>query len=103
MVFIEERPLKIVINPANRLEVARASARAVDQLVAELRQLPDPGARGEVIVRSIVRWQGMFPPASTREALAAFNVSLKQQTASGNAGIEVLQCARVIDHMEQAA
>ena len=95
--------MKIVLNPANRLEVARASARAVDQLVAELRQTPDAGARGEKIVQTIVRWQGMFPPASNREALAAFNVSLKQQTASGNAGIEVLQCARVIEHMEQAA
>lgn len=95
--------MKIVINPANRLEVARASARAVDQLVAELRQTPDVRNRGDLIVKSIVRWQGMFPPTATRDALAAFNVSLKRQTASGNAGIEVLQCARVVEHMENAA
>ncbi len=92
--------MRIVLNPANRLEVARASARAVDQLVAELRQTPDAQARGAMIVRSITRWKGMFPPAATSNALAAFNASLKQQTASGNAGIEVLQCARVIEHME---
>ena len=95
--------MRIVINPANRLEVARASSRAVDQLVAELRQTPDAQTRGDMIVRTIVRWQGMFPPTATGDALAAFNVSLKQQTASGNAGIEVLQCARVIEHMELAA
>lgn len=79
------------------------SARAVDQLVNELRQTPDAGARGVMIQQSISRWQGMFPPTAQGEALAALNSSLKRQTASGSAGIEVLQCARVIEHMEHAA
>ena len=95
--------MKIVLNIANRLEVARMSARAVEQLVAELRQTPDANARGALIVQSVVRWQGMFPATKNAEALAALNTSLKRQTASGSAGIEVLQCARVIEHMENAA
>lgn len=95
--------MKIVLNIANRLEVARMSARAVDQLVNELRRTPDMNARGDLIVQSITRWQGMFPPTANREALAALNTSLKRQTASGSAGIEVLQCARVIENMEHAA
>ena len=95
--------MKIVLNIANRLEVARMSARAVDHLVNELRQTPDAGTRGTMIQQSITRWQGMFPPTAQGEALAALNTSLKRQTASGSAGIEVLQCARVIEHMEQAA
>ena len=95
--------MKIVLNIANRLEVARMSARAVDHLVNELRQTADATARGAMIEQSIIRWQGLFPPTATREALAAFNISLKRQTASGSAGIEVLQCARVIEHMEHAA
>ena len=95
--------MKIVLNIANRLEVARMSARAVDHLVNELRQTADATARGAMIEQSIIRWQGLLPPTATREALAAFNISLKRQTASGSAGIEVLQCARVIEHMEHAA
>lgn len=95
--------MKIVLNIANRLEVARMSARAVDQLVNELRQTPNGDARGNLIMQSITRWQGMFPVTANREALAALNTSLKRQTASGSAGIEVLQCARVIEHMENAA
>jgi hypothetical protein len=95
--------LKIVLNIGNRLEVARMSARAVDQLINELRQTPDLKVRGDMIVQSITRWQGLFPPTANREALAALNTSLKRTTASGSAGIEVLQCARVIEHMELAA
>ena len=95
--------MKVVINTANRLEVARRSAEAVNQLLNELRQTADENARGAMIVQSVARWQGLFSNDAGLTALAAFNTSLKQQTANGSAGIEVLQCARILGHLESTA
>lgn len=91
------------MNIANRLEVARMSARAVEQLLNEVRAMPDLDARCDLIVDRVQTWQNLFPRTANIAALEALNVSLKQQAASGRAGIEVLQCARIVEHMESEA
>src|SRR4051812_28985179 len=91
-----ELVVKLVMNIANRTEVARMSARAVEQLLNEVRETQDVDARCDLIVGRVQTWQGLFPRTANIAALDALNASLKHQAASGRAGIEVLQCARIV-------
>jgi hypothetical protein len=95
-----ELVVKLVLNIANRTEVARMSARAVEQLLNEVRGTADMNARCDLIVDRVQLWQGLFPRNANLAALDALNASLKQQAASGRAGIEVLQCARIVEHIQ---
>ncbi|MGZ6195474.1 MAG: hypothetical protein ACXWML_09610 [Candidatus Binataceae bacterium] len=95
--------MKLVMNIANRAEVARMSARAVEQLLNEVRGTADMDARCDLIAGRVQMWQGLFPRDANIAALSALNVSLKNQAASGRAGIEVLQCARIVEHIQGEA